>query len=90
VPSLYNGVGAYVWTTQSLLYDSDGNLNRFYRSRIRDISKRKAMEGLLEAAEEKYRAFGGEPERYVSTQSILRANPDLLSLFTQRVIVLLT
>ena len=56
VPSLYNGHGAYVWTTASLLYDSDGNLIGSIES-IRDISKRKAMEDMLEAAEEKYRAL---------------------------------
>jgi PAS domain S-box-containing protein len=56
VPSLYKGRGAYVWATASLLYDSNGNLIGSIES-IRDITKRKATEDMLEAAEKKYRAL---------------------------------
>ena len=56
VPSLYDGRGAYVWATASLLYDSNGNLIGSIES-IRDITKRKVTEDMLETAEEKYRAL---------------------------------
>ena len=56
VPSLYKGQGAHVWATASLLYDSNGNLIGSIES-IRDITKRKATEDMLEAAEKKYRTL---------------------------------
>lgn len=56
VPSLYKGRGAHVWVTASLLYDGNGNLIGSIES-IRDITKRKATEDMLEAAEKKYRAL---------------------------------
>jgi PAS domain S-box-containing protein len=46
VPSLFDGKGAYVWATASLLYDSSGNLMGSIES-IRDITKRKMAEDAL-------------------------------------------
>ncbi|MGD0953609.1 MAG: ATP-binding protein [Methanotrichaceae archaeon] len=53
---MYKGQGAHVWATASLLYDSNGNLIGSIES-LRDITKRKATEDMLEAAEKKYRAL---------------------------------
>ena len=46
VPSLYNGKGAHIWATASLLYDSSGNLIGSIEL-IRDITKRKTAEQAL-------------------------------------------
>lgn len=46
VPTLFNGKGAHVWATASLLYDSAGNLIGSIES-IRDITKRKMEEQAL-------------------------------------------
>jgi len=48
--------GLTFWATASSLYDSNGNLIGSIES-IRDITKRKATEDMLEMAEEKYRAL---------------------------------
>jgi len=54
VPSLFNGKGAYVWATASLLYDSDGNPIGSIES-IRDITDRKLTGDALRESEERYR-----------------------------------
>jgi PAS domain S-box-containing protein len=51
VPSLFNGKGAHVWATASLLYDSAGNLIGFIES-IRDITKRKMEEEELQESKD--------------------------------------
>jgi PAS domain-containing protein len=56
VPSLFNGRGAYVWATASLLYDSDGKLIGSIES-IRDITARKLAEERLKSSENKYKAI---------------------------------
>jgi len=56
VPSLFNGGGAYVWATASLLYDRDGKLIGSIES-IRDITARKLAEERLKNSENKYKAI---------------------------------
>lgn len=56
VPSLFNGRGAYVWATASLLYDRDGKLIGSIES-IRDITARKLAEEQLKNSENKYKAI---------------------------------
>lgn len=48
-PSLFNGKGAYVWGTASLLYDSGGHLVGSIES-IRDITERKLAEETIRKA----------------------------------------
>lgn len=48
-PSLFNGKGAYVWGTASLLYDSGGQLVGSIES-IRDITERKLAEETIRKA----------------------------------------
>jgi PAS domain S-box-containing protein len=51
VPYLFNGKGAHVWATASLLYDSAGNLIGSIES-IRDITKRKITGEALQESQD--------------------------------------
>ena len=78
-PSLFNGKGAYVWGTASLLYDSGGQLVGSIES-IRDITERKLAEEAIHIARDELelrvkertaelQSKNAEMERFVYTVS---------------------
>jgi PAS domain S-box-containing protein len=78
-PSLFNGKGAYVWGTASLLYDRGGQLVGSIES-IRDITERKSAEEAIHKARDELElrvkertseleAKNSEMERFVYTVS---------------------
>ena len=68
VPSLFNGRGAYVWATASLLCDSENNKTGAIES-IRDITERKNAEQIRERLVKELESSNAEMERFTYTVS---------------------
>jgi PAS domain S-box-containing protein len=68
VPSLFNGRGAYVGATASLLYDSEDNKTGAIES-IRDITERKNAEQIRERLVKELESRNAEMERFTYTVS---------------------
>ena len=68
VPSLFNGQGAYVGATASLLYDSEDNKTGAIES-IRDITERKNAEQIRERLVTELESKNAEMERFTYTVS---------------------